>query len=147
MNTRKKSELAWEHLRKELGDTSPRATARVSRSSIPHPRDAGARPTATWPVGQVADYAIDSSDSSAPLVIQEFPSHFEAFIDGVQVAEKAAQIAQENPTAAMYIGGALVGGVLGSSLSNRREGALLGAGLGLVLAALVDSSLESKRRR
>ena len=49
---------------------------------------------------------------------------------------------QRDPKAAMYVGSALLGGAIGSSVSGKREGMLLGAGVGLLFAALLDSSVN-----
>ena len=145
MNTRAKSRRAWRTVRDQLGASGGDAT--IPKALFPHPRDAGARPTATWPAGQIAEYAIDDPSGNAPLVVQEYGEHFEAFIDGVQLTARAARVADENPTAAMYLGGALLGGAVAAALSNKREGALVGAGLGLLFAALLHTAMEEKTAR
>jgi hypothetical protein len=47
----------------------------------------------------------------------------------------------------MMLGSALFGGAIGASVSNRREGALVGAGLGLLFAALVDARPQEGKKR
>ena len=142
MNTRAKSQRAWQGVRDQL-DESP-GVARIPKVSFPHPRDAGARPSVTWPAGQIADYAIDGRAGETPLAVREYGDHFEAFLDGVQLTTRSARVAEANPKAAMYVGGALFGGALGAALSNKREGALMGAGLGLLFAALVSAAVEDE---
>jgi hypothetical protein len=44
-------------------------------------------------------------------------------------------------------GASLLGGALGSSLSQKREGLFVGAGLGLLLAAALDAALDDGKRR
>ena len=146
MNSRNKNARTWSDLHRALGSNDAGVTARIPKAAIPHPRDAGARTASTWPVGQVADYAFDGGQGEAPLLVREFEDRFEAFLDGVRVTGAALNAAQRSPTAAMYMGGALLGGAIGSSVSNKREGALLGAGMGLLFAALLDSALNESRR-
>lgn len=141
MNSRSSAAKRWARLRREL-EQSQGQSVRVPRSSIPHPRDAGARPTATWPVGQRADHSLQGLCGQAPLVVREFDDQYEAFVDGARMAVGAAQIADASPRAAAYLGSALLGGALGSAVSNKREGALIGAGLGLLLAAAIDASTD-----
>ncbi|WP_437904698.1 hypothetical protein WME95_40875 [Sorangium sp. So ce327] len=142
MYTRARSRRAWDGVRRGLEQAGPRVTARVPKTSFPHPLDAGARPTATWPVGQIADYAIESASNAPPLIIREFDDHFEATIDGITVGERAEQGAETSVTTAMYLGGALLGGAIGTSVTSKREGMFVGAAMGLLFAALVDVALD-----
>ena len=146
MHTKKASRAKWEELRAALESQGSETSARVPKSGIPHPRAAGARPTATFPVGQVADYALDSP-SGPPLVVREFPGQYEAALDGVRMAANLVDAISAQPTGAMYLGAALLGGAVGSSLSQKREGVILGAGVGLLIAALLEANLEPERRR
>lgn len=144
MNTRKNSQLAWLAVQQQL---TGNGTATVPKKLFPHPIDAGARRTSTWPHGQIADFSIPCGKGKAPLVIREYDDRFEAFIDGARITKAAVDVAAANPSAAMYLGGALFGGAVAVSVSNRREGALLGAGLGLLFAALLDAHLNGGKRR
>ncbi len=143
MNTRRNSQKAWADLRTQLAEGS---TASVSKKRFPHPIDAGAHRTSTWPVGQRADFAIPGPNGEAPMVVQEYDDRFEAFLDGVRLTRAAAAAAEASPSAAMMLGGALFGGAIGASVTNRREGALVGAGLGLLFAALVDARLQEGKK-
>ncbi len=147
MNTRRKSKQEWSQVRAELVPRGPGATTTIPKASFPHPLDAGARRTATWPVGQVADYTIPGPTGMAPVVVREFDHQFVAAIEGAQLAIRAAQAAEQNPRAAMYLGGALLGGAVATSVSNRKESALVGAGLGLLFAAMLEAALDDRRRR
>jgi hypothetical protein len=144
MNSKKTSASAWKALRNGL---AAGATATVPKTKYPHPLDAGAHRTSTWPVGQLADYTFAGPSDEAPMVVREYHDRFEVFLEGVRLTTTAAKAAQNNPTAAMYLGGALLGGAIGTSVSNRREGALVGAGLGLLFAALLESSLADQSAR
>lgn len=145
MTTTKKARADWDRIFGTVRG-APRTSVRVNRRAIPHPRDAGARPTATWPVGQVADYAIDGEPGDAPLTVREFNDHFEAFVDTIELGTRVVEAVEANPRVAMLLGGALVGGALGSSMTNKREGALIGVGVGVLLAALVNHASAEKRR-
>ncbi|TAK27428.1 MAG: hypothetical protein EPO40_17570 [Myxococcaceae bacterium] len=147
MNATHQNREVWDVVRWRLATRAESHGVRIPRGGVPHPRDAGARPTSTWPVGQLADYALDSPTGDAPLVIREFRDEWEVFIDGAQFVNDVAAEAEANPTGAMYLGAAMLGGAIGSSLTNKREGALLGAGLGMLLAALLDSSTPEPRER
>ena len=143
MHTKKSSQSQWDAVRAALESAHAPSSVRISKSSISHPRAAGARPTATAPVGQTGDFAIDAVPK-APLVVREFPDHFEAAVDGVNATAKVLSAIQNQPEAAMYLGAALLGGAIGSSLSTRKEGTMVGVGLGLLVAAALNAS--SSRR-
>jgi hypothetical protein len=100
----------------------------------------------TWPAGQIADYAFDGGPGEAPLAIREFEDHFEAFIDTARLTSQVLGAVEHDPSKAMYVGAAMLGGAIGTSVSSKREGMLLGAGLGLLFAALIDSSLNDNGR-
>lgn len=144
MNTRKKSRRAWADVRTQLADGS---TATVPKEKFPHPIDAGAHRTSTWPVGQIADFSIPGQPGGAPVVVREHADRFDAFVEGVRLTKAAVDAAETSPSMAMYLGGALFGGAVGASVTNRREGTLLGAGLGLLFAVMLDAELGAKRSR
>lgn len=106
---------------------------------FPHPRDAGAQLTATWPAGQIADYLLALEVGVAPLVIREFVDRFEVFTSAVQLTTRILEMVDANPALATYVGAALLGGVIGTAMTGKREGALVGVGLGLLIAALLQA--------
>jgi hypothetical protein len=144
MTTTNNNRKQWNSVRSNLSTHSPGTRATIERGGISHPRDAGARPTTSWPAGQVADFAFDGPAGQAPLVVREHEDHFEAFIDGTYGATQLLTVVEARPQAAMYLGGAVLGGAIGASLTNRREGTLLGAGVGLLCAALLNAALDEK---
>ena len=146
MESKKSSRSKWSKLRSELEAQPVRSAARIPRGAMPHPRDAGARATATFPVGQIADYGIEAS-GGPPLVVREFSETFEAAIDGIRMTSRLLESIGQQPTTAAYLGAALLGGAVGSSLSQKKEGTLVGVGLGLLVAAMLDKDLEGARRR
>jgi hypothetical protein len=134
MSETKSARKAWDKVRSNAGD----GMVRISKGHIPHPRDAGARLTTTWPVGQIADYALDDAASRPPLAIREFSDQWQAFLMTAQVTNEVFKMIDESPRAAFYTGAAFLGGVVGTSVAKSKEGMLLGAGLGLLVAALLD---------
>lgn len=138
--TAERSRRAWEHVRCHLAANQAGAIVVIPRQrGVPHPRNAGARLTSTWPVGQTADYLIEGRP---PLAVREFADRYEAFLETAHAATEVLGTVERDPSAAMYLGAAILGGAIGTSVSNKKEGLLLGAGLGLLFAALVDSSIN-----
>lgn len=134
---------AWNRLRDHLRAADDATVLSVPRRrGFPHPRDAGARLTATWPVGQVADYLIEGHP---PLTVREYPDRWEAFIESARLSGQVLGAVERDPKAALYLGAAMVGGAIGTSVSNKREGLLLGAGLGLLAAAIVDGTMRPRK--
>jgi hypothetical protein len=144
MNTRARSLEAWGAVRSRIGHAGETIT--ISKAlAFPHPRDAGAHATTTWPVGQLADFALALEMGAAPLLIREFSDRYEAFTAGVQLTQQMIRLVEANPSAALYIGCTLVGASIGAAISRTREGTFLGAGLGLVAAAILQSKLRNNR--
>lgn len=138
MNTRDQSIRAWRDVRTRIGRTG--GTVIIPKTMLlPHPRDAGARLTTTWAVGQIADHLLDLELGSAPLLVREFADRYEAFMSGVQLGKDVIKLAETNPRAARYLGSALVGAAVGTAIAKKGEGALIGAGIGLLLAGLAEA--------
>jgi hypothetical protein len=145
LNNRAQSILAWRDVRLQIGDAG--ATITVPKTlQFPHPRDAGARLTTTWPVGQLADFVLELEIGAAPLLIREFSDRYEAFIAGVEFTQQLIRLVEANPTAALYIACTLVGAALGTAIGRSRDGAFIGAGLGLVAASILQSKLRDDRQ-
>lgn len=141
MSARAQSLRAWGHVHQQVLATG--GVIRIPKEiPFPHPREAGAHSTTTWPVGQLADYAIDFELGVVPLVVREFADRYEAFISGVQFSAQVIALAESNPGLAMLLGGALLGAAVGAALSNSRQGVLVGAGVGVLAAAILDKCLQ-----
>ena len=119
---------------------------RIPRGNLPHPRDAGARPTVTWPAGQVADYLLSMAPGEAPLIIREFADFWEVFLVHASRPDQSANSSGNDADAALLFGGAILGGIIGASLSNKKGSVLLGAGIGLLMAAWVNAAEEQQER-
>lgn len=144
MNTRKQSIQAWREVRARLVQGG--GSLMIPKAALfPHPRDAGARLTTTWAVGQIADYLLDLELGSAPLIVREFADYYEAFVSGVQLGQDVVNLAETNPRAAGYLGSALLGAVVGTAIAKKGEGALIGAGVGFLLAAFVEAMNASPK--
>ena len=145
MITVRGSKREWAKVHRALGSQPGVTGVRIARGTIPHPRDAGGRPTTTWPVGQIGDYAVPTPGGGSQMVVREFPDRWEACLDTAAMTTRLAQAIERDPSKAMYVGAALLGGAIGSSISGTRQGMMAGAGLGLLFAALLDS--DQRRRR
>ena len=144
MNTRAQSLRAWRAVRSNL--TNPGQRLAVPKAlALPHPLDAGARATTTWPVGQLADFVLQLELGAAPLLIREFADRYEATVAGIQLTRQVIRLVETNPTAALYLGGMLVGASIGAALTRDRQGALLGLALGLAAAGLLHGTLQPSR--
>lgn len=138
MNTHEQSIRAWRDVRARIVRTG--ATVIIPKTMpFPHPRDAGALLTTSWAVGQIADYLLDLELGSAPLVVREFVDRYEAFLSGVRLGQEVINLAEVSPRAARYLGGALLGAVVGTAIAKKGEGALIGASIGLLLAGLAEA--------
>ncbi|MBI5515227.1 MAG: hypothetical protein HY909_15730 [Deltaproteobacteria bacterium] len=111
---------------------------------FPHPREAGARLTSTWPVGQIADYTFEGVPGEPVLAVREFADRWEAFVDVAPSVNLAAPAGEQTQAVATVLGAALLGGALGAAVSNRREGALIGAGIAVLLVAALHDTGETK---
>jgi len=138
MNSRAHNVEQWRQVHRQLATNGGGTLTIPKLARFPHPRDAGAHLTATWPAGQIADYLLAFEVGAAPLVIREFTDRFEVFTNAVQLTTRILGMVEANPALATYVGAALLGGVIGSAVTGKREGALLGVGLGLLIAALLQ---------
>ncbi len=89
---------------------------------------------------------IEGESGQAPLSVREFADRWEVFLDTAQLTTRVLAAVESDPSKALYVGAAMVGGAIGSSMTNKREGMLLGAGLGLLFAALLDDANPGRRR-
>lgn len=138
MNTRDQSIRAWRDVRTRIVRNG--GTVTIPKTTFfPHPRDAGAHQTTTWAVGQIADYMLDLELGSAPLIVREFVDYYEAFMTGVQLGDDVLNLAKADPRAARYLGSAMIGAMVGTAIARKGEGALIGAGLGVLLAAFIEA--------
>jgi len=131
---------AWRAVHSALGARKRTLTIRKD-SPFPHPRDAGAQVTTTWPVGQLADFVLQFEAGVSPLLIREFEDRYEAFIAGVQLTQQILRLVEANPNAALYVGSALLGTAIGTAITRDRTGGIVGLGVGLLIAHIVQAKL------
>lgn len=138
--SRARSIEQWRGVQRQLATSG--GTLTISKAArFSHPRDAGAYAACSWPVGQIADYVLALEAGLAPLLIREFADRFEVFVDALQLTARIVRMVEANPALATYVGVALLGGVVGTALTGKREGALVGVGVGLLIAAFVNSRI------
>jgi hypothetical protein len=100
--------IRWSEVAATLAAEPNGTRLRVVRHRAENPRDAGLAPALAPPIGQRADFRLGR------LYVQDFGSHYEAFLAGeAPAADLPADAA----------GGAL----LGLALARTREAALVGA--------------------
>jgi hypothetical protein len=94
---------------------------------------------------------IEGDPGQAPLTVREFADRWEVFLDTARLTAHVLNAVESDPSKALYVGAAMVGGAIGSSMTNKREGMLVGAGLGLLFAAVLGATIEDtkpvRRRR
>ena len=142
MNNRAHSLQAWRSVRQRIG---PGERVMIPKAlPFPHPRDVGARPTISWPVGQLADYALELELGDTPLLVREFTDRFEVVLAGVELTGELLALVQGNPEAATGVGGALLGAAVGAALTRKADGAVLGATVGLLVAVMVNAYWQQR---
>ena len=143
MNSRAYCQRKWRNVHSELGPGTSMVS--IQKGHYPHPRDAGARTTVSWPVGQLADYALDLGGGLAPLLIREFADRYEVFVAGLQLTSQLIRYVEEHPQRAACVGGVLLGAAIGTAITGKREGAMLGAGVGMLVAAVIQGMIVNQR--
>lgn len=141
MYTQPQSVQAWRSVYSAL-DTQKRTLTIRKEFPFPHPREAGAQVTTTWPVGQLADFVLQFAVNGSPLFIREFDDRYEAFIAGVQLTQQILQLVETNPNAAICVGSALLGAAIGTAITRDRTGGIVGLGVGLLIARILQSKLS-----
>jgi len=121
------------HLRREPAGES----LAFDKDSIGHPREAGGRISVGWPVGQVADYRFPPDSACRGLHVHEHADRWVAHLDRVHPDCDAGEHLRRDAPGALLSGGAVLGAVLGAAMTKKGGGALAGAGLGLLAAALL----------
>ena len=107
------------------------------KEHLVHPREAGAEISAGWPVGQSADYRFPPDSLCRGLHVHEFPNRWVVHLDQVHPHCNLGEHARQDAPEAWLLGGAVLGAALGGAMSKKGGGALAGAGLGLLAAALL----------
>jgi hypothetical protein len=136
----------WRNVRSALG-TGNRTVTIPKQPLFPHPREAGAQVTTTWRIGQLADFVLEFEADLSPLLIREFEDRYEAFLAGIQLTQQILQLVEANPNAAMFVGSALLGAAIGTAITRDRTGGIVGLGLGLLLARIVQSKFAQTEGR
>ena len=115
---------SWTDVAARLAAEPDGTRLRVARPLVQHPLDGGMTRALDLPVGQRADFRLALGARS--LCVQDFGSHYEAFLDG----GAEAAVAPEGVLAAGAAAGALLALLLGGTREATLVGALLGAALG-----------------
>lgn len=134
----------WAVVRSRLELLPVGTVRRYRKALLSHPRDAGAVLSLGWPVGQVADYRFAPESDCRGMHVQDVGSHWAVHLDRVHPDCSLLEHARQDAPQALFVGGALLGGLVAAAISNKREATLAGAGIGLLLAAFVHNSGPGK---
>lgn len=115
---------------------------RYPKASLPHPREAGARPSIGLPVGQTADYRFPPDHECRGLHVQEFSDHWLVHLDRVHPACDLMEHLRQDAPIAWTSTGAFLGGLVGLLIGRTKDAFLAGAGVGALVAA---NALEKAR--
>ncbi len=125
----------WQNVLDALDGHEPGSILRLSKRSVPHPLDQGARESVGLPQGQSADYRWEL-ESGESLHVRDFGTHYEAHIDLVDPAvDLLAHLANDAP-GTMITGSAAGGALIGTAVARTAAGALVGGLVGGLVGAL-----------
>ena len=115
--------IVWTDVAARLAAEPDGTRLRLARPLVQHPLDGGLARAVDLPVGQRADFRL--ALGARALRVQDFGSHYEAFLDGGTAVAVAG-----GPVSAAASAGALVALILGGTREATLVGAVLGAALG-----------------
>lgn len=126
----------WKNVYESLVPAAVGARKAIPKHGVPHPRGAGAVPSLGLPVGQLRDWRFPPDHCCRGLHVHEYSDRWEGHLDRVHPnCDPVDHIRRDAPELWMT-GGAALGAVAGIAVAeNKGAGALVGAGLGLLLAA------------
>lgn len=133
----------WHGVRSELLQLPIGTVAHYTKAGAPHPRDAGARLSMGWPVGQITDYRFDPEHDCSGMHVHELVTHWAVHIDRVHPACDLIEHVRRDKPDSLYWGGAVVGGLVGAALGGKRDSALAGAAFGLLAAAVIHGGSKT----
>ena len=129
----------WSNVRAQLERFPSGTVLRYLKATLPHPRDAGAAVSLGWPVGQLADFRFAPESDCRGMHVQDVETHWAVHLDRVHPDCSLIEHARQDAPQSLFVGGALLGGIVGAALSNKRDATVAGAGIGLLLAALIHT--------
>lgn len=135
-------EQQWLAVLDYLRDAPAGESLAFDKATIAHPREAGAHVSVGWPTGQLADYRFPPDSACRGLHVHEHPDRWVAHLDRVHPDCDVGEHLRRDAHGALLCGGAVLGAVLGGTMTKKGSGALAGAGLGLLAAALLISTNE-----
>jgi len=126
----------WATVRQELLASPAGTVKRYEKASLPHPREAGATQSLGWPVGQLSDWRFAPESDCRGLHVHEFERDWAVHLDRVHPECSLLDHARQDAPQSLFVGGALLGAVVGAALSKRP---LVGAGVGFLIATMLKS--------
>ena len=128
--------LFWQSTQRAVERAAPGSFHALPKSIATHPREAGALPSIGLPRGQLRDWRFPPDSECRGLHVQEFEDRWEVHQDQVHPDCDPIEHVRRDAPVLWMLGGTALGALIGLALSEKKEGALVGAGLGLLLTAL-----------
>lgn len=141
------AKFMWASIRNQMALVPAGTFIRYPKTSLPHPREAGAVPSFGLPVGQSADFRFPPDEACRGVHVHEYPDAWVVHVDRVHPACDAAEHVRVDAPQAWAVGGAALGGLLGAALSKKPEGFVVGTALGLLLGALTGQWREEREAK
>lgn len=128
---------SWQSVARQMRLETTPSRWTWNKRDMPHPREAGARSSASLLVGQLADYRFGPETGCHGLHIQEFSDHWVAWLDSSHEAANPFANMATDSDATIWLGCGLAGAAAGAALGKKGGAILAGAGIGLLVAALL----------
>jgi hypothetical protein len=138
----------WSRIGQLVSSKPARTRVRLPKAAVPHPREAGATISVGWPVledGRVqsADFRFPPDGTCRGLHVQEYAGCWIVHVDQVHPSCDFVGHVREDHPLGWHLGGATLGAAFGAAVGRSGGAALLGAGLGILIAAGLRSKGSS----
>jgi hypothetical protein len=130
----------WAAVHRELVARPARTVLRFPLWALPDPRLHGASDSVGLPAGQGADLRFPPDPACRGLHVHAFADRWEAHLDRVHPACDLLEHLRQDAPVALYVAGTSIGAALGGIVGKSGGHALAGAGVGLLVAAIVHSA-------
>ncbi len=124
----------WALAARHVRGFSPGTYVRFPKHALPNPREAGARVSVGLPVGQLADYRFPPDRGCTGIHVHEHHDHWAVHLDRVHPDCDVIEHVRRDAPDMWCLSGAVLGAMACASLSKHPSAALVGAGVGLLLA-------------
>lgn len=132
--------VTWKNVRQKLRMQPQEARLALPKVQFPHPREAGARISVGLPEqfqgeNPIADFRFPADATGGGLHVREYSQHWVAHLDLVHPARDFLEHVRVDAPRTFVAGGAGLGAAIGAATGRSWGATLLGAGIGLAVAA------------